>query len=177
MRVPAAVKDALVKSLWHRADELDWPHLSPVQKSRYYEYWAKDQDIGGALTRFMPQSQVRNYLKNSLMGGYGRKRSSDITRPMKAFRIDGDAEVETTYKKPHGLLLTDGRMLAWGAAQSWKAILLAVHERTYTSDRAYGHGIALYAATGKYGDDEVREMVETAADRLAVGEVVWVDET
>ena len=68
-------------------------------------------------------------------------------------------------------------MLAWGSAQSWKAILLAVHERTYESDGAKGHGIALYGSTGRYGDQNVRKMVETAASRLSVGKVVWVDET
>jgi hypothetical protein len=177
MKVPASVRRTLVEELWGRADDVDWPHLSPVQKSRYYEYWAKDERIGGVLTRFIPQSQVRNYLKNSLMGGYGRKRSADVSRPLKAFKVDEEAEVEATYNKPHGVLLTDGRMLAWGAAHSWKAIILAVHERTYQVEDAYGHGVALFGATGKYGDEKTREMVETAAERLEVGEVVWLEDT
>lgn len=175
MRVPKEVRQGLMKLLWERADQLNWAHVSPREKSQRYGHWAEDPEVGEVLTRYMAQSQVRNYLKNSLMGGYGRARVSDETRPLRVLRVGEDARIRVRFTKPHGLLLEDGSLVAWGPASSWKSILLAVHERCFERNGIMPHGVALLGATGKYADRDTRRMIERAAKLLSITQLVWLE--
>lgn len=174
MKVPSEIRSQLINVLWRQADDLNWAHMSPRDKSIRYAQWAQDEEIGGILTRYMAQSQVRNYLKNSLLGGYGRAKLAEEDRPLRVLGANG-ARVVERFDKPHGALLDDGRMVAWGPARSWKAIILALFERCHGREDAVAHGAAMLLATGRYGEVATRNMVEAAADRLGVGRVTWLE--
>lgn len=174
MSIPHDVREAMRQKLWKEADALGWSHLPPADKAQAYENWSRDPAYGGTLARYMDPRRVRTYLKNSIMGGYGRARLADAAQPFRVLRIPDGTEIVERYRKPHGALLEDGRMIAWGRATSWRAILLAIHERCFGNGAA-PFGMVLFRATGKYREDAVRRMVDDAAQKLGVHRVGWLE--
>ena len=90
-------------------------------------------------------------------------------------RLPDDIGIVERYRKPHGVMLDDGRVVAWGKAMSWRAILLAVHERAYGDNGAQPFAAVFFRSTGRYRDDRTRKMVHDAASKLGVEEVVWLE--
>lgn len=174
MSIPQNIREEIRQEMWEEADRIGWAHMSPTDKARTYEDWSRDPRFGGTLGRYMDPRRVRTYLKNSIMGGYGRARLADEARPLRVLRLPENTDFADRYQKPHGALLRDGRMIAWGKAASWRDILLALHERTF-GIRAKPYGMVLFRATGKYREDGVRDMVEAAAMKLGVDEVAWLE--
>lgn len=173
MKIPEEVRRPLTELLWDRADSLGWSSLSPVAKSKHYDQWARDDEVGGVLGRYMPVGDIRMYLKNSLMGGYARAKLSDPTRPLRVLRVNG-TEIEEQFEKPHGCRLLDGRVIAWGRAKTWRAILLAVYERAYRRNSATPFGVVFFNATGKFHQQPTRDMIEDAAGKLGIERVEWL---
>jgi hypothetical protein len=175
MSVPPDVRAQIRAELWAEADRVGWSHLSPSTKAQYYENWTRDPRFGGKLEAYVSTSRVRIYLKNSILGGYGRARLSDEDRPLRILRIAEDTTIVERYRKPHGARFEDGRVVAWGRATSWRAILLAVHERAYVVEGATPRGVVLFRATGRYREDATRRMIEDAAAKLGLREVAWLE--
>lgn len=175
MSVPVEIRLRLRTQLWEVADQVRWMNLSSSQKSRYYEDWTRDQEIGGLLARFIDRGKVRLYLKDTLLKGYARERLADQNRPLRLLGIDGPVEVVEAYTKPHGRRLRDGRIICWGRAEDWKTILMALHERTYVSEGSKPFGAVLMYADGRFRELELREMVKAAAVNLAIERLIWVD--
>ncbi|HEX6369118.1 MAG TPA: hypothetical protein VF006_09300 [Longimicrobium sp.] len=93
---------------------------------------------------------------------------------MRVLGITTAAEIAETYVKPHGRRLVDGRIISWGKAREWKMILMALHERAYTS-KTEAFGAVLFEATGRYAERNARSMVEDAAKKLGVSTIVWLE--
>lgn len=173
MSVPAKIRKEIKDRLWAEADQLNWSSLSATDKSRYYTIWTETKDVGGRLGLYMDARQVRVYIKDTLLKPYTRETSAS---PEQAFRVLGlgsDTATTATYIKPHGRRLKDGRQIAWSKASEWKATLMALHERAF--EDGYPHAAVLTAAGAKYATPRDRRVVESAAAKLGIEKVVWLD--
>ena len=174
MTVPKGVRLGIKQKLWLAAEQLRWSSLGQSEKARYYEIWTKDSEIGGLLARYMDRGQIRVYIKDTLLKDYGRVTLADPVRPMRALGIDVNASIAEKFIKPHGRRLEDGRILCWGRADAWKAILMALHERAFPKGRK-PFGVVMMSASGRYHDLTEREVVEDAARKLGIEKLVWLE--
>ena len=178
MRIPEEVRLGLRRKLWGVADGLDWGRLSLAEKTGYYESWTRDPEVGGELGHYMDQRRIRVYIKDTIMKGYRRSR---LAAPDDAMRMLGFEALGTTstidtvqdYERPHGRRLSDGRVIVWGEAKDWKAILMSLHERAFEAKNATPYAAVLLMAAGKFGEDRTRELVQDAATKLGVERLVW----
>lgn len=173
MSVPTKIKKAIKDRLWAEADKLNWSSLSAADKTRYYTIWTETKEVGGVLGSYMDPRQVRVYIKDTLLKPYTRETSAS---PEKAFRVLGiaqDAPTIAAFIKPHGRLLADNRQIAWSKASEWKATLMALHERSF--DKGVPFAAVLTEAGGKFSTKQDRSVVESAAMKLGIENVVWLD--
>jgi hypothetical protein len=173
MSVPASIRREIKERLWAEADRLNWSALSATDKSRYYSVWTETEGVGGRLGQFMDPRKVRVYIKDTLLKSYTREASASPVRALRVLGIDENAEVTATFIKPHGCLLLDGRQIAWSKASDWKATLMALHERTFEAGEPYAAVLAESAV--KFGLASQRAVIESAAGKLGVKRVVWLD--
>jgi hypothetical protein len=174
MIVPVNVRTELKERLWQAADQLGWNDLGQAEKANHYEVWTRDPDIGGLLTRFMDGGQVRVYIKDTLLKDYGRVRRADPMRPLRALGITSKSSIVETYIKPHGRRLEDGRILCWGRADDWKAILMAVHERAF-DQKCKPFAAILMSSAARFQEARSRAVVDDAAKKLGIERVIWFD--
>jgi hypothetical protein len=155
------------------ADESGWLALSAVAKSRFYSNWTKEPTIGGRLARYLEPGEVRHYIKDALMKPYCRERRGDPRPVLPLLGIPADASLRRTFIKPHGCELEDGRVVCWGRANTWKLVLMAVHERSFEQDGAIPHGAVLTQAASQFAAEPSRTVVKAAADKLGLQRLVW----
>jgi len=177
MSVPEQVRQQLKDKLWQTADQIGWLSLSPTDKSRHYENWTRDPEIGGLIAKFIPIGDVRVYLKDTLLKDFALQRLGDGSTPCRVLGITERDKIAKKFVKPHGRQLQDGRIISWGRASAWKAILMATYERTYAEGKhAKAFGITLTHAVGRYKETKFRQMVERAAHELRIEKVVWLEQ-
>jgi hypothetical protein len=176
MSVPDGVRQQLRETLGAIADQIGWLSLPSTDKSRQYEAWTRDPEIGGLIARFIPLGDVRVYLKDTLLKDFARHRLADDSVPRRVLGITPAAEVRRSYEKPHGRQLKDGRIISWGQASAWKAILMITYERAYGVRHLKPFGVALTHAVGTYKQPKTRQMVERAAHALGIERVVWLEQ-
>jgi hypothetical protein len=173
MNLPDQVRDQLRERMWRIADQIDWLALGPTEKTQYYENWTKDPEVGGVLQRYMAVGQIRVYIKDSLLKDYPRARRADQAKPFRMLGLQANAGVTRVFIKPHGRLLSDGRIVCWGRAADWKAILMAVFERSFTIPDTTAFAAILTESAGKYSDTSARAVVIEAARRLGIEKLIW----
>ena len=83
--------------------------------------------------------------------------------------------VKDRFIKPHGVLLGDDRLVVWGNAEDWKLLFLALYERAWSIANSKQFGVVLFNATGRFDETGIREMIESAASRLGIAHVVWLN--
>lgn len=154
---------------------MGWANLKSSEKSRLYERWSRDAEIGTVLAHYMNHMHVRVYIKDTLLKGYNAEHNNDPSRPLRVLSIPSDAEFVESYLKPHGRLLRDRRLICWGRAEGWQHVLMAVYERSY------GKNIRPYAAVlcnarAKFNNSESRLMVEQAGSKLGIEVLKWLEE-
>lgn len=175
MKVPDAAYRRIKQRLWAVADQRNWPTLSDQQKSTLYEEWLRDENVGGVLSRYLNTGSVRVYIKDTIMKPYGRERIKDFPPILKLLGLPADARVTETYIKPHGRRLADGKVICWGLARDWKAILFAAFERAFVAGPGTPFAAVIMFPTGKSQQPEYRQMIQTAAEKLGVTRLVWYD--
>lgn len=175
MKVPDAAYRRIKQKLWAVADERNWPTLADPQKSTLYEEWIRDKDVGGVLSRYLNPGSVRVYIKDTIMKPYGRERIKNFPPILKFLGLPDDARVAETYIKPHGRRLADGKVICWGLARDWKAILFAVFERAFVIPSGTPFAVVIMFPTGKAQQPEYRRMIETASERLGITRLVWYE--
>lgn len=175
MSVPEHIRAELKTRLWRAADEIGWMQVSRTVKSQWYDNWAKDPNIGGVIERYVDRRQVRIYLKDTFLKKYSAARKAAPARPLRILAIPDETQVVAVYEKPHGRRLDDGRVVAWGQAKEWKALLMALHERAFSRPEYEPHGIVFFGATGRFADFEIRRMIEDAGAKLGVDRMLWVE--
>lgn len=174
MSVPDKTREDLRKRLWKLADEKQWSSLSTVAKSGLYEAWTRDPEIGGVLARFISLSDVRVYLKDTLLKDYSRHKHADDGFIFRVLDLPVTPATKT-YIKPHGRRFAGGRIVCWGRANEWKSVLMAAYERAYSETHGKPYAVILSRAFGQYHQTAVRNMVESAASKLGIERVVWLD--
>ena len=172
--VPAATRQTIKEIVWRKADALAWADLSAADKTRVYEEWVRDDEIGLVLARYMDEGRVRVYLKDTVLKGYARERTQDAARPLRIAFGDDRLPLASRYEKPHGVRTADGRVLAWGPAAEWKTILMAVFERARQTEAGESAAV-LFRSGGNYRDPELRATVEAAATGLGIESLFWVE--
>ncbi|KUN80359.1 hypothetical protein AQJ66_26860 [Streptomyces bungoensis] len=71
--LPADLEATVVGLLYQRAAELDWLHLTDIERTNYYASWTEDPQIGGKLLLFIKKPDaVRVWMKNGPMKEYSR---------------------------------------------------------------------------------------------------------
>lgn len=173
MSVPASVRHEIKKRLWAEADRLHWSSLPAADKTRYYSVWTETESIGGRLGHYMDPRKVRVYIKDTLLKSYTRETSANPSRAFRVLGIGDEVEKDQVFIKPHGCLLADGRQIAWSRAADWKGTLMALHERAYESGEPYA--AVLTEASTKFGIASQREVVESAARKIGVERLIWLD--
>jgi hypothetical protein len=175
VNVPDALRDALRKKITQVLEQMSWSALSPPAKSRQYEVWTHDPEIGGALSHYMDQAKVRTYIKDTLLKACAREvLASDSSRVLSALGIS-NGSAEEMYTRPHGRRLKDGRIVCWGRAEDWKLVVLACYERTFARPGSKASGVVLLRSFGKFCQVDTRAMIEAAASRLGIEQVKWLD--
>lgn len=175
MRMPDEARDRLRDRLWTVADQMGWSGLNDSERSRQYEQWTRDPEIGGTLAHYMDPRKVRVYIKDSLLKPYERARLSGSEREILGrLGITADAEVAERYIKPHGIAFADGRIVCWGNSRDWKLVLMAMFERTASRHEASAFGAVLHES-GKTSASAARVIVREAARRLGVERMEWID--
>ena len=174
MIVPAHIRSSVRERLWAIADHISWESLPARSKTAYYEGWARDPQIGGILEHYMDRHRVRVYLKDTIMKDHGHSLMADESRVFRVLNIDNNAPIAETYVKPHGRMLSDGKIICWGRADDWKNVLMAVHERS-TEHSGKPFAAVLAFALGKFHQEHVRAMVTDAARKLGIERVIWLD--
>jgi hypothetical protein len=172
--VPDNIRESLKAKLWAVADKTNWIGLSTSEKSKQYESWVRDPGVGMALSGYINLSDVRVYIKDTLMKDYAKERLKDDSMPCRVLGIKPEETVRT-FTKPHGKALTGGRLIVWGQATAWKTVLMAAYERTYTGKNLTAHAVILTHAVGRYKQEQFRKMVNEAAKLLGIKRLEWID--
>jgi hypothetical protein len=175
VRLSDGIREELRNRLWKEAEEMGWTRLSAAGKARRYEGWTKDPHVGGVLVRFMDPGKVRVYIKDTLLKDFSKVSIADDAFAMKALGIEASAGIVERYIKPHGVRLTDGRILSWGWAEDWKSILMAMHERCFGRKASTADGVVFRFSVPRYQTAAARSLVEDAATKLGIRNVVWLD--
>jgi hypothetical protein len=173
MSVPAKIRKEIRERLWAEADRLNWVTLSAADKSRYYTIWTEIENLGGRLGQYMDPRRVRVYIKDTLLKAYARESSATHDLAFRVLGIPADTVSVASYIKPHGRLLVDQRQIAWSKSSEWKVTLMALHERAFENGIPFG--AVLTGAGPKYSTEEDRAVVESAAHKLGIRRVVWLD--
>lgn len=174
MSLSKNVRYELKERLWHIADEIDWMSLPDREKSRYYEEWSRDEEIGGVLRCLMDQNRVRVYLKDSLMKGYSRDRLADPQPVIDALGLEACPAIVESYAKPHGFRMEDGRVVCWGRAEEWKSILMSLHELSYGDNGRNSFAAVFRLSNGRFAQEPTRKMISDAAAKLGIDRVIWM---
>jgi hypothetical protein len=175
MKLPDRIFDGLREKLWVLADEMKWATLPDRQKTQHYENWSRDPELGGVVSRFVPDQNVRLYIKDTIMKPYLLARLEGAVHPLKALGLDPDEVAAENYVKPHGRRLADGRVVCWGLATNWKNLIMALHERTFLASKASPFGLVLMYASGRMQQARVRMMIDDAAKKMKIEKVVWLN--
>ena len=173
--VPDPVRREFRRSLGQVADRIGWSSLSALDKARHYDNWTTDPAIGGVLERYMPRTKVRVYLKDTILKHYSRRERAETIRPFRILGLPPDARTLEIYEKPHGRRMEDGRIVCWGRAEDWKTVLMALHERAHMTVGSVPFAAILTNAAGRFGDGQIRSIVEDAAKKLCVERLVWTE--
>ena len=175
MSVSAEIKDGIRRKLWSTADEVGWSTLGDTERSRYYELWTRDPNIGGQLAHFMDARKVRVYIKDTLLKAYERERLLGTENQIwRSLGLPVPRHVTKVFIKPHGRRLDDGRVVCWGKSRDWKSILMAVFERGSADTLAKPYA-AILVETGTTSQKSRRLLVANAATRLGIQHLKWLD--
>jgi hypothetical protein len=86
--------------------------------------------------------------------------------------IDPSTKIARTYIKPHGVKLSDEKIICWGPSKGWKVALMAIHERSFDDVEWYPFGVVLFDATAGFGDLSARAVMENAATGVGIRKLV-----
>jgi len=173
--VPKPVRDDFRQLLWRKADALDWPRRSALERASIYENWAKDKQIGGVLSHYMDPRKIRVYIKDTLMKPYQRSRlQTEFESVLLALEMDSSVQTATLYTQPPGRLLKDGRIVCWGNVRDWKNVIFSVFERAYEVPNACSFAAVLIKG-GRPLEQKNQILVQEAASRLGIERVAWLE--
>ncbi|MEW1701144.1 hypothetical protein [Streptomyces sp. NPDC091278] len=87
-KISPSVEKTVVTRIYDQAAKAHWSHLSDEDRTRLYQQWTEDPEIGGRLLDFVEQvANIRPWLKDCPMKEYERARRGEtkyakyVTRP------------------------------------------------------------------------------------------------
>ncbi len=72
--IPPPTRNEVASKIITRAIDAGWEDLTLAERSRMYEKWVEDPDIGGLLTNYIPKARVRVWIKDGPMKEFARAR-------------------------------------------------------------------------------------------------------
>jgi len=172
----ADIREKIKDKVWAKAQELGWEKISHSEKSKWYEKWSKDKDVGGVLSRYMDTRSIRVYIKDTLLRPYLRtclEKSWEQVRLLLGAEAEGRTVV-SRMEKPHGHILEGGLVICWGNSRDWKSLVISAYERAYALDKGIAYGVALLESE-KRTDCQTKEMVSDLAVRLGIANIYWLE--
>lgn len=73
-RIPSDIRNSVASTVIQRAIEMNWDDLTMAERSRIYEEWVDDAQVGGQLIAYIPRSRIRVWIKDGPMKEYARAR-------------------------------------------------------------------------------------------------------
>ncbi len=149
--LPAALREELMRKLYASAAKLDWENLSPSHKTAQYSHWMADPEIGGQLTRFLPEDRARVWIKDGPMKEYGRAQfgvgpfahlvNAPRCTPQTVVRaVQGEGwevvagSVQVKPSRCTAASASDQALVLWGHAADFKYLIWAGLEATAQDD-------------------------------------------
>lgn len=173
--IPETIKSEVVRRLTTAIVDADWDALAGPERTARYLAFTTDPRIGGVLAGYMDASKVRLYIKDTLMKPLARQRLRAQERSvMSVLGIEEEAVIAERYERPYGTRFHDGRIVCWGAAEKWKLILMAMHEREFEAPKSTAFGVALLPPLSRFEGTRIRALVEDAARKLGVMRLEWL---
>jgi hypothetical protein len=167
------IKESVKKKLHAIADKIDWVHLTISERKQYYEAWTKDPEIGGALSSILEPSQVRVYLKDTIMRSYSENQRIGLQDLIISLNISC-SEVIRRYEKPETILCADNQLFTLVIAKDWKTAIMNAFERGQEIKRLSTNEVfVIDHTTGRFVDKSYRQLIEDAAKRLNI-KVHWI---
>ena len=176
MRIPNGVYLGVRDRLWSQADRIGWTTLSDSQKSILYEQWIQDIEVGQVLARYMAPQNIRVYIKDTIMKPYGRERIKEAGPILSLLGLPQDISIGREYIKPHGRMLYDGRIICWGLARDWKAVVFSVFERAKRCPSGRAYAAILMYSSGKTKQPSERRLISDACQHLGIEHLLWRDD-
>lgn len=142
MRIPKEIERKVVRKLYADAKELDWATLTPQQHSAQYGKWVADAEVGGRLREYLPDAEVRVWIKDGPMKEWSRSLSGvgkyadlveetdDVPSKLvrKALGTDWESDRSTIRTKPLRIVACKGEdetVVTWAAAKDLKHLIWA----------------------------------------------------
>jgi hypothetical protein len=172
-KIPLKIKNDIHARVWSEADGINWLRLGDVEKSRQYEKWMMDPNVGGVIGQFVDQRNIRVYLKDSVMKPYNRERTKGIASIFGVLGIPETEVCRMEWIKPHGRILFDHRCLCWGPAKDWKSIILSVYERAHRNPPSTPFAAVFVGPLGKMAQSAEQNLVADVARKLGLKKIVW----
>jgi len=72
--IPSDIRNSVASTVIQRAIDMNWDDLTMAERSRIYEAWVDDPQVGGQLTAYIPRSRIRVWIKDGPMKEYARAR-------------------------------------------------------------------------------------------------------
>jgi hypothetical protein len=174
-KVPLKILKELHSRVWADADAVNWLRLADPERSRQYERWISDPNVGGVIGQFVDERNIRVYLKDSVMKPYTRERTKGVGAVFGALGIPETEVCLSEWIKPHGRILFDQRCICWGPADDWKSIILAVYERAYRNPPATPYAAVFIGPPGKMAQAGEQNLANAVARKLGLKKLVWGD--
>jgi hypothetical protein len=71
--LPRDLEEDVVRLMYQRAEEVNWPYLTDSERTEFYRLWTEDPAVGGRLLPFMGKPEnVRPWMKDVPMKEYAR---------------------------------------------------------------------------------------------------------
>lgn len=160
MALPKDVRDRVTRRIYADMAAIGWDELSSHQKSKQYDEWVNDPDVGGAIGRF--KDDPRHWIKDGpvkewprarighgpyahLLGDDGHdpaaERRALAERLVRACLPGWVAAPDSIVEKPMRMYVhppedseADVRVLAWAKAEDFKHLLWAALQATESHD-------------------------------------------
>jgi hypothetical protein len=72
--VPKQVNDEIQRKAYAEADSFGYLHAGMTEHARFYERLRVDPLVGGRLREFMPDGEVKQYIRHTIMNKYAKER-------------------------------------------------------------------------------------------------------
>lgn len=151
MAIPQEIAKKVVGRLFEDAENRGWVNLALPERTKMYNDWVKDSEVGGRLRDFISVEDARVWIKDGPMKEYSRARygigkyAQYIAAPALARQEllrsvlgdDWQEEPKSLVIKPLRVTVTDGDKrlrLTWGSARDFKHLLWAALESDAKGD-------------------------------------------